>query len=749
MPNWKSEEDGIVKVRTCAWSPPGDHPVGCGLILRIEDGKVVKVEGDPDHPISQGRLCPRCLALPEVMYHKDRILHPMVRAKEDRGKDAWKEISWDEALDLIEEKVNWIKEKWGPESILVMQGTGREATLYAPAFGPAVLGTPNDGFTMSGYSCYGPRCAVADFILGAGYPELDYAAFFPDRYDDPRYKVPEYIMVWGKNPLYSNPDGFFGHSIIDLKKRGSRFIVVDPRVTWLATRADYHLQLRPGTDAAVGLGLLNVIINEDLYDHDFVEKWCFGFDDLKERVQEYSPERVEAISWVPAAILHDAARAFAKAKPASVLWGLALDTAANGVQAGHTVIDLIAITGNLDVPGGVTLAVPESFMGKWRHDCGAMIPQELRDRRIVEPQYKGFRAAMGACHPDSVFNTLQTKEPYPFKMAWFFGTNPLANTTYAEPHVWFDALNELEFNVVQDIFMTPTAMGLCDLFLPLTTTAEHDGVVLPHFGRNTHMLAAMNKAVEVGDCKSDLEILIWLGKRLNPEAWPWDTAAEFFTDQIKPKLGFTFEELQEQGVYQQKFEYYKYEKGLLRPDGEPGFNTPTGLVELKSSLYKQWDEDPLPYYEEPYYSPFNPDHPEWKEQYPLILTTGGRSIAMFHSEHRQVPSMRQINPWPLVEIHPDTAAEYGIEEGDWVAIENELGRAVEKAHLTETIKPRVVHCQHGWWFPEQKAEAPNLFGVWKSSVNSMIPNNRTGKLGYGANYKSVICRISKVDSLDG
>ena len=747
---WKIDEgDGVYKVRTCAWSPPGDHPVGCGMFLTVKDGKVVKVEGDPDHPISQGRLCPRCLALDEVMYHPDRIMHPMKRDKCDRGKDAWTETTWDEALDIIEENVNRIKEVWGPESIVVYQGTGRESTLYAPAMGAAVLQTPNASFMMSGYSCYGPRCAVADFVLGAGYPEMDYAAFFHDRYDDPRYEIPKYILIWGKNPIYSNPDGLFGHAVIDLMKRGSKLITVDPRVTWLGVHAEYHLQLRPGTDAAVALGMLNVIINENLYDRDFTEKWCFGFEALAERVQDYPPEKVEEISWVPADTLRAAARAFATNSPSTLLWGLALDTSANGVQAGHAVLNIVAICGYFDVPGGVTLALPTSFLGKWRYETNQMVPRDLWSKRACLPEYKGFYDTFPGAHPDSILSYGETGQPYPVKMAWFFGTNGLANTTFAEPRRWKAFMDELEFAVDQDIFMTPTAMAFCDVMLPLATFAEHDGVVTPHFGRNTHFNGAMNRAVDEADFKSDVEILIWLGKRLNPEAWPWDTAEEFFTAQMEPATGMTFDDLRNEGVHLNPFEYRKYETGKLRPDGQPGFNTTTGLIELKSTLYPNWGEDALPYFEEPYYSPTSDKISQvMKDEYPLILTTGGRNLAMFHSEHRQIPSLRAINPDPIVEIHPDTAAEYGICDGDWVAIENELGRAVERARITTVVHPRVVHAQHGWWFPEQEGEEPNLYGVWKSSINSLIPNFKTGRIGYGANYKSVICKIYKVDSLD-
>ena len=482
--------EGVYQVRTCAWSPPGDHPVGCGLKMTVQDGKIVKIEGDETHPITNGRLCPRCLAFDEVMYHPDRILHPMIRAKEDRGKDKWTRITWDEALDIIEEKVNWIKETWGAESIMVHQGTGREAALYAPAFAPASVGSPNETFTMSGSSCYGPRCCVADFILGAGYPEIDYAQFFEQRYDDPRYELPKYIVLWGKDPLYSSPDGFFGHSLIDMMKRGSKLIVIDPRITWCATRAEYHLQLRPGTDAALGMALLNVVIEEDLYDHDFVEKWCYGFKEFSERVSEWTPERAEEITWVPADTIRGAARAFATNAPSTIAWGLAIDTSWNGPQAGHCVLALAAICNYIDVPGGLVLAKPASFMGKWRFDCAKMLSDELLSKRIREPQFKGY--TYPDSQPDSVFNVYGSGDPYPIKMTWIFSTNMLANTTAAEPKEWYERIKNVEFCVGQDIFMTPTIMALCDIVLPLSTFAEHDGVVLPHFGRNAHFLAAMN-----------------------------------------------------------------------------------------------------------------------------------------------------------------------------------------------------------------------------------------------------------------
>ena len=289
---WRYEEDG----RTSPWSPPGCHPVGCGLKLYVNDeGKLVKVEGDENNPVTQGRLCPRCIALKDYIYNPARLLHPMKRDPKDRGNaDAWEQISWDEAFDIIKKEYDRITGQYGRESIVVFAGTGREGGTFAP-YGTMCFGTPNFCYSQSGYACYTPRLAAIAYIGGTTYPEWDYAGALPGRWDDPRYDLTEVLVVWGKAPLESNPDGFFGHAVVDAMRRGTRLIVIDPRVTWLAARADIHLQLRAGTDTALGMAMLNIIINEDLYDHDFVEYWCYGFEQLAERVQDMPPEKAAEI----------------------------------------------------------------------------------------------------------------------------------------------------------------------------------------------------------------------------------------------------------------------------------------------------------------------------------------------------------------------------------------------------------------------------------------------------------------------
>ena len=660
---------------------------------------MVKVEGDPDHPVTQGRLCPRCIALDEVVYNDKRLQHPLVRDRADRGKNKWTEVSWDEAYDLIEAKVREIWAEYGAETIFTLTGTGRESTLYAPVYGPAVLNTCNGASTyaFSGEACYGPRATIVNYLLGAGVPEIDWAQYFEDRYDHPGWECPKYLIVWGKDPLYSSPDGFFGHSIIDLMKRGTKVIVIDPRLTWLGAHAEYHLQLRPGTDAAVGMGLLRVIIKEDLYDHDFVEKWCFGFDELAEAVEEWTPEKVQEVSWVDPEALVGAARAFATNAPSTATWGVALDQSKASTQAAQCFLALVAICGYLDVPGGVTITKPTSFIGKWRYDMSDTISPEMAAKHIVDPTGKyglfNVGAAMGGVQGDTLLNWLEGKYKdydcyYDLRMCWMIGTNPLACMA-DQPQRWYEAMKPLDFVVVQDIFMTPTIMALADVVLPLSTFAEHDGLVTPNYGRNQHFIGAMNKAFDNPNTKSDLEILIDMGKRLRPELWGrMESVDQFFDEQLRANYDFGLEDVRAVPAKMAGYEYRKYEKGLLRPDGEPGFDTTTGMIELKSLVLENYGEGAVPYYEEPEFSHIS--KPELAEEFPLYYTTGGRNISMFHSEHRQVPSMRAMHPWPLVSINPVVAEKYGIADGDWVRVTTPQGSMTQKAWITEDGQ-RQVH----------------------------------------------------------
>lgn len=738
-------DDGTEVIRTNAWSPPGCHPTGCGLRLFVKDGKLVKVEGDPDNPITHGKLCVRCLALKDYVYHPDRILYPMKRAREDRGKDKWERITWDEAFEIASTKIKEISEKWGPESIFLNVGTGREGVSYQYYLTGMAIGTPNSCYSQSGWSCMGPRNTNCKLLMGTGYIEYDYAGGLPGRYDDPDFVLPKYVLFWGKEPLKSNPDGLWGHAIIELMKRGTEVVMVDPRTPWLASRAKYVLHLRPGTDTALAFALVNTIIKEDLYDHEFVEKWVHGWDEFVERVMPHDAEWAAPITGVSADQIKEVARYLATEKPGGLSMGLATDQNPNGVQLVQLLVALTSITGNLDVPGGTVIG--EGYSQVDMTQSTKSLSKELAAKCIGQDEYPALAMLLNTTHPDLTLDTLETGKPYPLKMCWFDSCNIIAPTNSAQPRRWYDQLRKLEFNMASDLFMNPTIMGLADLVLPISTFAEHDGVVMTHYGAQMGVIGAINKAIEVGECKSDLEILIEWGKKLNPEAFAdktWENV-ESYLDNFLAGYGMKFDDLRHEGSGLVDVGYHKYETGELRPDGQPGFPTTTGKLELYSLMYAALGEDPLPYYEEPRFGPIR--RPDLAEEYPLTLTTGQRHYTSFHSEHRQLAVLREIKPYPLIEIHPDTAKKYGIQDGDWVKIENPWGSATEKAKIVETIRPDVVAADHGWWYPEDEADSPSLFGVWKSNVNTMVPHKEIGKLGFGAYYKSIPCKISRAESL--
>jgi anaerobic selenocysteine-containing dehydrogenase len=734
---WRWEEDGMTVTRSVARTAPGCHE-GCGVRLYVKDGVLVKVEGDHDFPLSMGRLCPRCLALKEVVYHPDRLTYPVKRAGE-RGEGKWQRISWDEAFDTIARKFNEYKTLYGPESIFFCHGTGRDIYPYYDMLAES-LGTPNNVCfgPLNGNACFLPKVAVTGALFG-GFTVADCAQSYPERYDHPEWKVPECVVIWGNQPTVSSPDSMLGHWIVDCIKRGSKLIVIDPRRTWEAAHASIWMQVRPGTDAALALAMLNVIINEKLYDEEFVRNWTHGFDQLKKRVQEYPPNKVAVITGVPEEQIVVAARVYAASKPAAVQWGVGLDQSIECVSSLQAIGALWSITGNMDVPGG-NIIRGDVFKMSLANPARDTDPLVKHKNRIGIGKYP-FLDWAGQIPGESLIDQMESGKPYALKASWLQGTNTFVNST-ADARRTYEAFRKLNFNVLVDLFITPTAMAFADIVLPAATYPERDGLYTPVGGVNC--TATINKAIEpIGECKSDMEINLELGRRLNPEAWPWKDVQEMFTYLLRYS-GVTFTELRDMGFLFDKFEYRKYEKGLLRPDGKPGFDTPTGKVELYSTVFKDCGLDPLPYHQEPPESPVST--PELAKKYPLILTTGGRTPASFASEHRQVPSLRKMNPDPLLDIHPDTAAGLGIKNGDWIYIENSHGKCRQRARLSDAVKPGVVHAQYGWWFPEKKGTEPDLFGVWDSNINQLLPSGWTGKSGLGYPFKSQICRVYKAEA---
>ncbi|OIR03518.1 acetylene hydratase [mine drainage metagenome] len=687
---------------------------GCGVDLHVTDGRLTKVVGDPNSPLNKGRLCPIGANTMDLVYHPDRLKYPLRRTGE-RGEGKWQRISWDEALGEIAKRLQAIKDSHGAEAIAMGTGTGRHHIRWVSRFGHA-LGTPNwcePGFAQ----CFHPRVNTTLLTFG-DFPVGDFN----------NETTPECIVYWGHNPMNSGPDGETRFNVRDSLKANPKVIVIDPRRTLLAKRADIWLQLRPGTDDALALAMLHTVIAEKLYDADFVEKWTFGFDALAERVRDYSPEWAAPITWVPAEKIRAAARLYARTKPSMMEWGCAIEHTPNCIQTIRAISMLPALTGNIDVPGGWVFGM--KGLGRFPSLIENLSP-EMNAKRLGADRFKmlaGEGADLPAAHIPTLLKAMREGVPYPVKAFLVFGNNTL--TTFANTREAYESLLKLDLLVVADLFMTPTA-ELADIVLPAASWPELTTLAgLPTVAAN--VILAQQKSVQIGECKADEEIFIELARKMN-----LPVGTESLEEVLEAQLasggsGKTFAELAATGFYKMPFRYEKYKEG--------GFKTPSGKIELYASRLEAMGYDPLPYYEEPPESPIAT--PDVAKDFPLVLTTGARIPFFFNSEHRQLPRLRKAHPDPLVEIHPETAAPLGIKDGDWVWIETLRGRIQQRAKVTDDVDPKVIHVEHGWWFPEEKGPE---HGVWKSNANLLTRNGPPYDPAMGTYHlRGLLCRIAPV-----
>jgi len=686
---------------------------GCGVNVHIEGGKITKVKGDPESPLNQGKVCVKAAASIELVYHPDRIKYPMKRVG-DRGERLWQRISWDEAYDILAEKLQKIIDEDGAESIAIGTGTGRHHCDFVPRFANA-LGTPN--WCEPGHAqCFFPRVNVSKMTFG-DLPVCDY-------YGDVK---PECILVWGHNPSVSGPDGELMFHSIAAKKKGCKFIVVDPRQTQLARKAEHWLQVRPGTDDALALSMIHVIINENLYDEEFVESWTYGFDELKQHVAKYPPEWAEKITWVPADLIQQAARLFATTKPAAIEWGCAIEHTPNSIQTARAIAILAAITGNIDVPGGWVFG--SHSLGEFPA-LNEQLSERVKSKRLGASEFRvlGQSNVIPSAHIPAVFKAMRTGDPYLIKAFLIFGNNPLA--TYANSKLVFESLKKVEFLAVMELFMTPSA-EMADLILPAASWLEVDAMpAFPYFAENA--VLAQQKLEQIGECKQDEVVFIELAERMKLTSGKESLEEIFNRRLVEGGSELNFAELKEKGAIHNAMTYHKYKKN-------GGFNTESGKVELYSLALEKLGYAPLPYYVEPPESPIS--SPEISKEYPLVLTSGARLMSFFTSEHRQIKRLRKIHPDPRVDINPETAAVLGIKEGDWIWIETKRGKIRQKAKLFDGIDKRVINVEFGWWFPEKK---DGEYGIWESNANVLTNSERPYDPAMGTyQLRALLCKVYK------
>jgi anaerobic selenocysteine-containing dehydrogenase len=664
----------------------------CGSLITVNDsGHVTKIMPNADNPLSRGAFCVKGMrGLPEWTYSPNRLLHPMRRVGE-RGSGHWEQISWDAALNEIADRMAAIRTGYGPRSLVGAVSGAAFSRGPVMALLMRSLGSPN--WMINQDLCGGCR-AISDKVTGPGITngeDIDHSAT---------------ILVVGRNPVAADPVQW--QKIKHAKQRGAKLVVIDPFRTPAAEIADLWLAPRPGTDAAIALGMTGVMIAERLHDAGFVDQWCHGFDALAERAARFPPERVAALTGVPAEQIVQAARLYADG-PSSFVSGHGIDAASNGVQTFRAFHCLVAISGNVDRVGGNRRAKrPPGFLTYMDllHDARFRLPEDIERQTIGAerfPLWAGPRGWQTACHNSSVLEAMLTGDPYPVRGAYVSGVN--IAVMYPDTRRTLAALRSLDFLCVAAHSMTPTA-AVADIVLPKTTTLEEEEVSLNQGGPAVTYTAA---AIEPqGEARCDLTIAVGLLDRMRDrgavtaELLPWRTKRAF-NRFLLGDSGIDFESLQRNG-----YAMFPYTVGDFSK--EP-FRTPTGRVELYANKLESVGLDPLPDYVAP---PVGAG-----SDYALTLQTGQREKTYHHSRFRDQAWARKVSPDPLVHIHPSTAPDHGLRDGEWALVEAAGGHGAcrLKVHVNDRTQPGVLTTGIGWWRPE--ASGPE-FGVLDVNINAAL-----------------------------
>ena len=669
----------------------------CGMRVFVEDGRITRVEGLKEHPLNRGQLCPKGERAIDLVYHPDRLKHPLKRVNGD-----WRRISWEDALVEIADKLKKLKSDFGPDVLSIFSGSigveNFEMMELAQRFKGA-FGSPN--FISVEGICYRMRIRARQMTFGK-YPV-----------EEMHTKL---YVLWGHNPEES--DFPLSLAIQENLAKGSKLVVIDPKRIRLAKKADMYLGIRPGTDGALALALMHVIIKERLYNKDFVERWTLGFDRLVPHIEPYTPEWAEEITWVPAEEIRKLARLYATAEGASIFQGTnTQDQTANGTQNSRAFSILQTITGNINNPGGWVISPRLSL-------TGLGLPTDRTP--IGAGDYSLFYEVWGrkspygqvVCFPDSV--------PGVIKALIVTGGNPAVSLP--DSNAFQEAMKKLELMVVLDLFMTETA-ELAHYVLPGCTHLEKNGLAYSYnVCHGMPYLMLRKKAIEpLYESRSEFGFWKGLAEKMGfGDLFPWKTDEELVALELSSS-GLKYEELKEQKT---AGDYYRRKRYGMEEYETKGFSTPSKKIEIYSETFEKAGFDPLPTYREPDQSPRS--NPELFRRYPLILTTGARNLYFTHTQHRNIKGLREKRPEPYAEVHPNTAKNYGIKDGDPIIVESNRGRIRVKALVTEDMSEGVVSIPHGW--------------AREANVNLLTDVHcREPIMGY-PQMKSQLCSIRRADT---
>lgn len=779
----------------------------CATIATVENGRVVRLDSDPDHP-NGGVICSKGKAAPELVYHPERLDYPLKRTRpKDDSDPGWERISWDRALDEIAGKLLEIRERHGPQAVALAKGTKSGTSIDDAARWLArflnTFGSPN--WVSTTHVCNWHRDTGFSYTFGVNLPTPDLAHS-------------QAFLLWGHNP--SSTSLILAHDIVAARSRGMKIVAVDPRRIGIGAQAEILLQPRPGTDGALALALIHALIEESWYDASFLRRWSNGpfllrndtgaalteadltslglgradsyvvWDELtekpvvydptsgsfeKDHVQpalfggkeirdkeggaiscqtalqalanlaaRYAPERSQAITQVSAERVWKAAHLLAHNRPVSMYMWNGVGQHTNATQTSRAIASLYALLGDFDQTGGNVIfpGAPVNAV-----DGKEFLGREMASHRIGRREKPlGPPARPGNCAAYDIFTAILEGRPYPVKALLNFGSNTVMSTGNSRRAR--QAFCALELAVATELFMTPTA-ELCDYVLPATSFLEMSNLAAGFEHRpqgKAHVQYRPAVIPSLAERRSDTWIVFELAKRLGFGNRFWNGDIEAGYAHELSLTGIPLERLKASpgGItVQVTARYQKYAQPNKKGEAR-GFSTPSRRVELYSHTFAAHGFPALPEYEEPGMSPLST--PDLAAEYPLVLTNA-KFTSFIHSQQRALPSLRKASPEPTAELHPDTAARYGIENKKWMIIETPKGSIQVRARVTERILPGVVCCQHGWWQECRELKLPGYDAYSSEGANPsmLIGTDLADPISGSLPHRSYLCRVRPVE----
>jgi anaerobic selenocysteine-containing dehydrogenase len=689
--------DATVKVVRAAC--PHDCPDTCAMLVTVKDGVAIKVQGDPLHPFTDGSLCTKVAHYPERTYSPDRLRHPLKRVGA-KGKGEFKRISWDEALDEIAARLKAIAGE-NPESILPLSYAGTMGMLQYSSMDRRFfhkLGASQLERTL----CSSAGKAGIKATLGGSY------GMDPEHYQDSKL-----IVIWGSNPIASNLH--FWARAQEAKRRGAKLVAIDPYRSLTAEKCSQHIALLPGTDGALALGMMHVLIAENLIDADYVAKYTLGYEELRERVKQYSPEWAAGICGISAQEVAQLARDYGTTKPAAIRLNYGMQRHAGGGIAARTIACLPALIGAWrDPAGGILLTTADNY----HFDHAKLERPDLMPARFG-------KSGPRVINHSKLGDALTAAEP-PVRAVIVYNNNPVA-VCPDSGKVTAGFSREDLFCVVMDSFLTDTA-DYADIVLPATTQLEHSDI---HKSYGHLYVLANNAAIApVGESRSNTDVFRCLAARMGFEEDCFrDSDDELARQAIGSGhanlAGMDWESLKQNGwqrlALPEKF----------APFANGNFHTPSGKCEFYSASLKAQGVDPLPFYNPPAELPSS--NPQLAQKYPLsFLSPPVRNF--LNSSFANLPRFRDAEGEPSLELHSADAAKRGIADGDMARVFNDRGSFTLRARVNDKPRRGVVVAPSVWW---------KKFARDRRNANDLT-SQRTADLGGAATFYDCLVEVERI-----